>query len=474
MPLWTSAYMSPCIDSGTGSNDPDGTPPDIGALRATEHGYWSYCFRSWNDTPSERGEPYHWVSYPIVNLTQEKTEAETFFEELLGTHENSNGDVYADFLQEILWREGNLPKQISWVNPGWGPDIGTHSVVSPQGYKIKLIPVDPNAQATNTVELHHSGFRTPENTPFHLGGTITNSNQNYENWIGYFGKNSAWPNEAFASIWNDITKIMAKTWCLYRDPANGVSCLEGKMLPLNPGDMVVVKTQYDHEFQWNDSTPTDPIIKEMPKLFSYMEKADYTPVYIDLSNIDFTDFKEIGLILDGTCKGAVVVKDTLEQICAYLDDGDSLTSGVVELVFFYENKSQPQEMKHMVLKDGMIRRNNIDGNPLSPVYSIVVNPEDMQNVEVPVLALAQNYPNPFNPSTSIRYSLDKSGPISLEIYNIKGQIVKRLFAGTQDIGPHTIIWNGRDDKGSACSSGVYFYRLKTSDKTLVRKMLMLK
>ncbi len=88
--------------------------------------------------------------------------------------------------------------------------------------------------------------------------------------------------------------------------------------------------------------------------------------------------------------------------------------------------------------------------------------------------LYQNYPNPFNPSTTIRYSLDKPGPVSLEIYNLKGQLVKSLYSGVQDMGSHQVIWNGIDSKGSACSSGVYCYKLRTSDKTLVRKMLMLK
>ncbi|HPS39937.1 MAG TPA: T9SS type A sorting domain-containing protein [Candidatus Cloacimonadota bacterium] len=474
-PVWNSMYMSPCVDAGTGENDPDGTPPDIGAFRAAEHGYWSYCFRSGNTTPSNRGEPYHWVSYPVVNsLTQGKAKAETFFAELLGTHQNSNDDVLADVLHEILWNEGGNSKRIYWTGSGWGQFYDNHNVSSPQGYKIKLLPVDPNATAPTTVELHHSGFKTPENTPFHLGGTITNGYPDYENWIGYFGEKSAWPDEALASIWNDITKIQAKDWCLYRDPNSGVSGLQGKMLTLNPGDMVIVKTQYDHEFQWNDATPVDPKTKEKPLAFIYEEKPDYTPVYLDLAAIDLNDLKEIGLLLDGTCKGAVVVRDTLEQISAFLDDGESLSSGVVELVFYYENKSQPQEMKRVSLNASSLKANHIDGNDNYPVYNITILPEDMVNVVVPVLALDQNYPNPFNPSTNIRYSLDKSGPVSLDIYNIKGQLVKNLCTEAQDKGPHTIVWNGTDNKGSACSSGVYFYRLRTSDKTLVRKMLMLK
>ena len=246
------------------------------------------------------------------------------------------------------------------------------------------------------------------------------------------------------------------------------------MLTLNPGDMVIVQTRYEHEFQWNEAPPVDPKTKDTPLAFIYTEKPDYTPVYLDLKNIDLTDLKEIGLLHDGTCKGAVVVKDTLEQISAYLDDGESLSSGVVELLFYYENKSQPLEMKRVCLNAISLKADHIDGNENYPVYNITILPEDIADTVVPALALDQNYPNPFNPSTNIRYSLDKSGPVSLDIYNIKGQLVKNLCTEAQDKGSHTVVWNGTDNSGSACSSGVYFYRLRTSDNTLVRKMLMLK
>jgi hypothetical protein len=473
-PIWNSTTMSNCIDTGYGDPDIlDGTPPDIGAKRALEHAYWQYRFRA---DENDRSDTYHWVSYPVVNsLTEGKTAANLFFEELLGTHYNSNDVVVADVLQEILWKEeGSIPMQILWSGSGWTDNLYAHNVSSPQGYKIKLLPVDSSGLAPISVTLHHSGFITPENISFDISGTISHNNSSYENWIGYFGKDSAWPNEAFASIWDDITMIMAKSWCLYRDPSSGLSCLQGKMLTLNPGDMVIVKTQYDHEFHWNDATPTDPMKKDLPVVFTYVEKPDYTPVYVDLASIDISNLKEIGLILDGECKGAVVVTDSLEQICAYLDDGESLSSGAVELVFYYESKSQPQEMKRIIMKDNQLKTNYIAGDSNYPVYNITVTPDDLANTVVPVLALEQNYPNPFNPSTSIRYCLAKEDHVSLDVYNLKGQLVKNLYSGISDSGSHTVIWNGIDNSGSACSSGVYFYKLRTSSSTMVRKMLMLK
>jgi len=87
---------------------------------------------------------------------------------------------------------------------------------------------------------------------------------------------------------------------------------------------------------------------------------------------------------------------------------------------------------------------------------------------------ATNYPNPFNPETTIRYSIDEPGMVALEIYNLKGQLVKTLAKGITDAGRYSAIWNGTDNNGKPCASGVYLYKLNTKNKTMVQKMLMLK
>ncbi len=86
-----------------------------------------------------------------------------------------------------------------------------------------------------------------------------------------------------------------------------------------------------------------------------------------------------------------------------------------------------------------------------------------------------NYPNPFNPTTTISFYLPENGSVSLDIFNIKGQRVKSL-ASKRDFntGKHSIIWDGKDEKGNSAASGVYFYRLQTSSSSLTNKMLMMK
>jgi len=88
--------------------------------------------------------------------------------------------------------------------------------------------------------------------------------------------------------------------------------------------------------------------------------------------------------------------------------------------------------------------------------------------------LHQNIPNPFNPETNIKFSLVKSGHASLEIFNIKGQLVKTLANNHLQSGEHSFIWNGKDENGNQVASGLYLYTLKTQDFSIQKKAILLK
>ena len=93
------------------------------------------------------------------------------------------------------------------------------------------------------------------------------------------------------------------------------------------------------------------------------------------------------------------------------------------------------------------------------------------------LALYQNHPNPFNPETTIRY--DVPGELTrtrvrLVILDVSGRVVRRVVDEEQLGGSHEVVWDGRDDRGSAAASGVYFYMLQTGKERLTRKLVLLK
>lgn len=109
------------------------------------------------------------------------------------------------------------------------------------------------------------------------------------------------------------------------------------------------------------------------------------------------------------------------------------------------------------------------------IRAIVLGPQSGEDNSIPVLKLsANNYPNPFNPETTISYTLPVSGIASVKVYNMKGQVVRTLVNAEQTAGAHSVVWNGTDDNGKAVSSGIYFYRLNSSNQVVTKKMLLTK
>lgn len=68
-------------------------------------------------------------------------------------------------------------------------------------------------------------------------------------------------------------------------------------------------------------------------------------------------------------------------------------------------------------------------------------------------------PNPFRAETSLRFALGQSSTVGVNVYDVSGRLVRRLFRGSKATGVHSMDWNGRDDSGAAVSAGVYLVRL---------------
>jgi flagellar hook assembly protein FlgD len=86
--------------------------------------------------------------------------------------------------------------------------------------------------------------------------------------------------------------------------------------------------------------------------------------------------------------------------------------------------------------------------------------------------LYSNYPNPFNPVTKILFELNRSTGIDIFIYNLLGEVVRRLFKGNLAVGRHEIEWDGRNDSGVAQASGVYFAKLTAGSQTQAIKIIL--
>lgn len=94
---------------------------------------------------------------------------------------------------------------------------------------------------------------------------------------------------------------------------------------------------------------------------------------------------------------------------------------------------------------------------------------------IPVVTELKNvYPNPFNPIAFISYSLAENNPVAIKIYNNRGQLVRVLDNAPATAGNHRIEWNGMDNSGIACSTGLYLVRMTAGNKTFTQKVVLVK
>ncbi|MCK9610608.1 MAG: hypothetical protein M0R67_05450 [Candidatus Cloacimonas sp.] len=84
------------------------------------------------------------------------------------------------------------------------------------------------------------------------------------------------------------------------------------------------------------------------------------------------------------------------------------------------------------------------------------------------------FPNPFNPCTTINYAMESAGSMELAIYNIKGQkVLGKTFAHSEK-GNYKFLWDGCDEKGTGCSSGIYAIRMRCRGRNYLSKVAIIK
>ena len=101
--------------------------------------------------------------------------------------------------------------------------------------------------------------------------------------------------------------------------------------------------------------------------------------------------------------------------------------------------------------------------------SIVTGIEKPLDINPDKYTLLQNYPNPFNPSTNIKFNLEKAGHVTLEIYNVLGELVSSLINRQMNKGSYSVNW-----KADGMPTGIYFYKIMVNDFVEVRKMVYMK
>ena len=424
---WNETEKSPCIDTGDPASpfDPDGTPADMGALRAVDHDY---------HLTTAQHDRYRWRSFPVIDRNYVLQGDETTY-------------ICAPVEEQTLYfKIFNIDDNFQeWIEDDWNPDGDLETLDSVKGYKL---------QTTSDVEIPTSGRTLHENTRVYLDAG--------NNWVGYFIEESMTLQDAFAEIWDHITAIYSEDWAWANPgiPSNRCALVYGKMYN--------VRVDEACDFVYGEGSSVDPEEREMTEGFYYVETPDYSPINIE--SLDDPTVLEVGVFLDGECIGATQVEEFPLQILAFPLETPR-GSGDITFEFYCGGRSYKPAKEYKVLnkETGHYDNSKIELRPYEFTTICFGNP-----VTPAKFTLTGNYPNPFNPSTTISYSIPSDGDVELIVYNIRGQKVKTLVEGSQPAGSYNVTWNGKDENDRSVSSGLYLYKLRSSGKIVVKKMLLLK
>ncbi len=409
---------------------------------------------------------WNWESFPILDRTGNGTvDAIPVFEELPGFPENI---TYIDVLNTGPIGSSQGYGRLCY-NASWFPPTG-YDLQSTRCYKIQ---VQPDLQHDyNYRLLDVPGTLLDETTAIDLLA-------GQDNWIGYWIQDSQDIDDAFGEEWDNIQSIKAEDWeWINMNNIRGNSVPSYYPIrPLHYGKGYVVRVYEDiMDFTWNISGESGSEFSvQTPRTFVYEEQPDYESVIIDTIE-GGTNIVEIGVFENDVCVGAAVVEEFPLQILAYTDVVNR--GGELTFQFSYGSGRGYQKAEgYCVLnvETGDFEKRNIRlGEQEHAILRLFV--DDSQEIvpEIPQTILHSNYPNPFNPTTRISFSVPFEGKVNLSVYNTKGQLVKTLINRRIIPGSHIVNWDGQDNAGKQVASGVYFYKLKTHDSDISKKMLLLK
>ena len=218
----------------------------------------------------------------------------------------------------------------------------------------------------------------------------------------------------------------------------------------------------------------------------------YRVITVKSNAVDVANHAWSPYMYDANNDKSISYSEVMQSITDYYDNIISYNQVMLVINAYYDSKSDPFDIallkiydvnSNSIIEENELRTATKDcldkklslNDFISLINYYENQPELEQTPEFPQgYSLSTNYPNPFNPSTTISFSLPEAGDVSLNVYNVKGQLVKTLVNEQKELGNHSVVWNGKDNNDQKVSSGVYFYRINTGKFTEMKKMILMK
>jgi hypothetical protein len=298
-------------------------------------------------------------------------------------------------------------------------------------------------------------------------------------WLGFPVTFTTDAMVAFDDILGSLQTIKHKDWSLYWNGTEWTGRTSTGNINLELGDYVEIKFRSNvippTSFTWTYYPYSNPnSFKYQDATYvSYEEESDYTPFFIDIE--ENSNIEEIALYADDECIGGAKTQgETTVMVKAFMEDVPQ--DSEISIVAFTGAKSS-KKVQHLAEYNSKLQVWDNTDNIIKDrrdTYHVSLTKDNTSIIETNQI-ITTNYPNPFNPETTIEFNNPVQGQVSVNIYNLKGQLVKSLLQDNLSQGVHKVIWQGRDSNDKQVSSGVYFYKISSgNNKSVTKKIILMK
>jgi hypothetical protein len=414
-----------------------------------------------------------WLSFPRLDRTQGDPTVHEILYGVNGENIDPNNYLINSELQNLPPNDPEIDYNV-FDGTEWLPTGGLIDIQSTRGYKLKLLYENQ-----------------PEKKWLHLFGDVLDPTEDitiygpYENWVGYFLYTEQDVFDALADVIDDLYLIKAQDWtCVYtipcaRDPYNQGGCWiwDNEVHNVKYGDMLILKTYLDQlTFQWNYSgNRSNDEPRSAPEYYSYEEKADYTPMIIELDSTG--NLLEIGAFINDSCIGAntVLPDDTIVVLRAYMDGqpGDSVTfekyygsskSYTPPIHDYFVNNKQTGTWEKRTIKTGEKQ----DYYLISFKTGKITNETESNPVSINCA------PNPLKNEVTIKFTVQQECMLQIGVFDLYGKSLNILQGGVSKAGTYSINWTGTDSNGKPLPNGVYILKLQAGTNYAQTKIIIMK
>jgi len=152
-----------------------------------------------------------------------------------------------------------------------------------------------------------------------------------------------------------------------------------------------------------------------------------------------------------------------------LSHGDDFSIELTDNAFVADYNTEGNQTKLMIVSPENNELFTVSGN-FEIVETLAANSNDYIDVINPdIISLGAAYPNPFNPTTSFQLQVGNAGHVTMNVYNVMGQVVETLVNNTMDAGNYNITWNATN-----FSSGMYVVKAETNNGIASQKIMLVK